>query len=342
MARSLQFGVALWGMQAFKSNPRHHVKLYEEMIEDARLAEELGFDTLWLTEHHFWYDGYCPSLLVAAGAIAAATRRIQVGTGVLLLPMHDPLRVAEGAAVADIVSGGRFQLGVGVGYRDVEFDGFGIARKERGARMEEALDILNLAWTQERFSYQGRYHRYSDVSVTPKPVRRPIPVWIGGWAEAVVQRSARRGLNLIGASGRALELYERTAREAGVDISQARIAVGGDVWVDDDEERARREMVPLLRYLYREQLGGWHFFPGVGLDHPQLDAIVEMAVARAVIGTPETVVSKLGQQLEANPLANHVFCRVRFDSVPRHRLRHCLELLAQEVMPRLKKEAAVR
>ena len=205
--RSLEFSVGLWGMQSFKHAPRHHVDLYREMVEDACYAEALGFSHFWLTEHHFWYDGYCPSLIVGAAAVAARTSRMRVGTSMLLLPLHDPLRVAQAAAMADIVSGGRFDLGVAVGYRHAEFDAFGVARSDRGARMEEALDILHLAWTTDRFSYHGRFFDYEDVSVTPKPLQRPIPIWIGGWAERVVRRAARRGLNLMGPSGDALRLY---------------------------------------------------------------------------------------------------------------------------------------
>jgi alkanesulfonate monooxygenase SsuD/methylene tetrahydromethanopterin reductase-like flavin-dependent oxidoreductase (luciferase family) len=101
----LEAGLGLWGMQAFILHPRHHVKLYQEMVEEARWADELGFDALWLTEHHVWFDGYVPQLLTAVGAVAAATSRIRIGTSCLLLPMHDPLRVGDAADMSEIVSG---------------------------------------------------------------------------------------------------------------------------------------------------------------------------------------------------------------------------------------------
>ncbi|MBI2912942.1 MAG: LLM class flavin-dependent oxidoreductase [Chloroflexi bacterium] len=344
MTGHLDFSLGLWGMQSFKHAPRHHADLYREMLDDALWAEELGFSHFWLTEHHFWYDGYCPSLLVAAGAVAARTSRMRVGTSMLLLPMHDPLRVAQAAAVADIVAGGRFDLGVAVGYRHVEFDGFGVARGDRAARMEEALDVLHLAWTQDRFSYRGRFFQYEDVSLNPRPLQRPIPIWIGGWAEPVVRRAAGRGLNVMGAGGDALRLYEQLCQEAGRDPQAVAITSGGDVWVDEDEEGAKAEMGALLRYLYHEQLGGWGFFTNpvtgkpVFFNQPQiLNNIVEAAVSQAMIGRPETIVAKLEQRLASNPLANHVFCRVRFDSVPQARLHRCMELLAKEVMPHFQK-----
>jgi len=347
--RSLEFSVGLWGMQSFKHAPRHHVDLYREMVEDACYAEALGFSHFWLTEHHFWYDGYCPSLIVGAAAVAARTSRMRVGTSMLLLPLHDPLRVAQAAAMADIVSGGRFDLGVAVGYRHAEFDAFGVARSDRGARMEEALDVLHLAWTTDRFSYHGRFFDYDDVSVTPKPLQRPIPIWIGGWAEPVVRRAARRGLNLMGPSGDVLRLYHETARGAGRDPGGVTLTVGGDVWVEDDEEAAQAEMTSLLRYLYHEQLGGWGFFTNpvtgqpVFFDQPAiLNNIVEAAVSAAMIGRPETVAEKVRQRVAMNPLANHVFCRVRFDSVPQVRLHRCMELLAKEVMPQFQTAAVAQ
>ena len=169
----MEFGVGLWGMQATRMAPRHHANLYQEMIDDCRYAEELGFHSFWLTEHHFWYDGYCPSLLVGLGALAAVTRRIKIASGLVLLPMHDPLRVAEQAAVVDQLSGGRLILGFGNGYRDAEFDSLGLRRTERGARLSEQFSILKTAWTQERFSFSGKHFNYNDLAVTSKPLQKP-------------------------------------------------------------------------------------------------------------------------------------------------------------------------
>lgn len=342
----MDFSLGLWGMQSFKHAGRHHVDLYREMVEDAQWAEELGFSHFWLTEHHFWYDGYCPSVLIAAAAAAARTSRIRIGTSMLLLPQHDPLRVAQAAAVADVISGGRLDLGVAVGYRDVEFDGFGIARRHRGARMDEALEVLNLAWTEDRFSYKGSFFQYENVSLSPKPIQRPIPIWMGGWADPVVRRAAAKGYNLMGASGDPLKKFERLCEEGGRDPRASVITTGGDVWVvDGDEDTAKGEMEALIRYLYHDQMGGWGFFTNpatkkpVFFDQPQiLHNVVEAMVSQAMIGHPTTIVDELRQRLEMNPLANHIFCRVRFDGLPQAQLHRCMELLAKEVMPHFQRE----
>lgn len=342
----LEVGLGLWGMQAFILHPRHHVKLYQEMIEEARWMEELGFDVLWLTEHHVWFDGYVPQLLTAAGALAAATSRLRIGTSCLLLPMHHPLRIAEGAAMADIVSGGRLELGVAVGYRDMEFDTFGIARSQRAARMEEMLDILHLAWTEDAFSYEGRFFQLKGIRVLPKPIQRPIPIWMGGWAPSVVARAGRRRLHLMGARPDDWPIYEEAARQAGHDPTGIKMTLGGDVWVDDDEEEAKAFLKAIAHYLYYDQLGGWGFFtdPATGrpisFDQPETLQVIATAMnALAIAGRPETVTEALWERLARCPkgVVPHLFLRIRFDTAPRKKMHRCMELLTKRVIPELRR-----
>jgi len=125
---TLRLGLGVFGMQAVPQRPDHHVKLYRDLLEDADLAEALGFDSIWLSEHHFWFDGYCPADIAAAGAILGHTRRLGVGTAVMLLPMHSVEKVAADAATMSRLGEGRLSLGVALGYRDAEFDGFGVRR----------------------------------------------------------------------------------------------------------------------------------------------------------------------------------------------------------------------
>jgi hypothetical protein len=129
-------------LQATASVPRHHARAYRDFVEDARLAEQLGYDGVWLSEHHFFYDGYCPALLPAAASVLAATTRLRVGTGMLLAPMQHPQRLADAAVDLNRRSGGRLDLGLGLGYRDLEFDGKGVPRKTRVARHRAALDAV--------------------------------------------------------------------------------------------------------------------------------------------------------------------------------------------------------
>jgi probable F420-dependent oxidoreductase len=174
--------------------------VYAQTLEHMRFAEQLGFDDIWTSEHHFIDDEYSPALLPICCAIAAATSRVRVGTNVLLLPLHDPVRVAEDAATVDAISGGRFDLGVAIGYKLEEFTGFDIDRRSRAARMEEAVEVIRLAWGKRPFSFRGRYYQYDEIDVTPKPVQVPMPLWMGGFVERAVRRAARVGDGLLGAA----------------------------------------------------------------------------------------------------------------------------------------------
>src|SRR5260370_784838 len=143
--------------------------LYAQTLDQIVAAETLGFDSVWTSEHHFVDDGYLPSTLLFLAAAAARTRRMRIGTLILLLPLHHPLRVAEDAAVLDLISGGRLDLGVAAGYRVEEFEVFRVPHGDRGRRMSEALAILQGAWGDGPFSFEGRDFQYHSVNVTPQP-----------------------------------------------------------------------------------------------------------------------------------------------------------------------------
>src|SRR5688500_12889307 len=152
-----------------------------ETVAECERAEAVGFDSVWLGEHHDHSLLY-PSPLLGLAAIASRTRRIGLGTAVLLLPLHHPLTVAEEGAMVDVLSGGRLILGVGAGYAPEEFAAFGVSIRERGSRMDEAAALIQRLWTEEKVTHEGRHYRIGGATVTPRPVQRPRPpIWFGGW-----------------------------------------------------------------------------------------------------------------------------------------------------------------
>jgi probable F420-dependent oxidoreductase len=166
---------------------------FRETLELARIAEEAGFDTATIGHHHF-LPGNMADPLTFLTAVAARTETLRVGTGIFQLPIHNPVRVAEQVATVDQISGGRVSLGVGLGWWPLEYQVHGSTFRDRGARMEEALEILRLVWQGEETSYEGRFWSFPELTVHPRPVQQPNPpLWVAGVADVAIDRAARLG-----------------------------------------------------------------------------------------------------------------------------------------------------
>ncbi len=171
-------------VQAVESLGYTHVLAFDSVV-GANPDRPGGWDSPYTYRHAF----HEPFALFAF--CAAITRRIELVTGVLVLPQRQTALVAKQAAEVDVLSGGRLRLGIGVGWNPVEFEALGENIHDRGKRVEEQLEVMRLLWTRELVTYEGRWHRVSDAGIKPLPVQRPIPVWMGGESEAVLRRAAR-------------------------------------------------------------------------------------------------------------------------------------------------------
>jgi len=332
MSAKLRFG--LW--YDFRNPPEWRqdpARLYEAIIAQAARAEALGWDDVWLSEHHFIEDGYTPSMLPLAAAIAARTRKIRIGTSVLLLPLHDPLRIAEDAAAIDIVSNGRFDLGVGAGYRVGEFRGFGIPRKERDARMEEAVTIIRRLFSGERFSFHGEYYRYEDVQLFPLPVQRPMPIWLGGFLPKAVERAGRLGDGYlsIGPMRALVDRCLEAAKQAGRDADSYGVA-GGFLWllVARDPERRWREALPHLVYqvnLYAR----WFAEAKMAVVRP-VETREDLESQGMMIVRPDEAIEKIRDYVAENRATSFYGWTVPPGLPPEWSDEH-VELMAKEVIP---------
>jgi alkanesulfonate monooxygenase SsuD/methylene tetrahydromethanopterin reductase-like flavin-dependent oxidoreductase (luciferase family) len=207
-------------------------------------AEALGFKSSFLVEHHFTGWNQVSSTLMLLMALAMRTTKLRLGSAVMVLPWHNPVLLAEQAATLDLISGGRFDFGIGKGYRHSEFNGFQIAPEEAEGRFEEAVEVMTRAFTtRERFSHRGRFWHFEDIVVEPPPAQKPHPpFWVAAGSEYSIRRAAARGFNLIldqyaGAKtlGARIGIYKAEREQHGLGFDPARIAVARQLYVAKDE-----------------------------------------------------------------------------------------------------------
>ncbi|HJP41238.1 MAG TPA: LLM class flavin-dependent oxidoreductase [Dehalococcoidia bacterium] len=313
-------------------------ELYAETLDHIQAAEAIGFPIAWLTEHHFIDDSYLPSCLAMAAAVAARTKSITIGTAVLLLPLHDPIRVAEDGAVVDAISGGRLRLGVGLGYKGEEFGSFGINLKHRPRRMDEGIEVIRKAWSEGPSSFAGRHFNFSDISVTPKPVQKPLPeIWVAGRSEPAVRRAAKLGDGLIAGGGPELyEIYRSARAEAGA-TGPASIAAFGGSYAAEDPEKANAECGPHSAYRAR-RYAEWYGQAGdLESDRTWLQALESGSAPEAeralfnAFRTPDEVVEEV-RELEAAGVTSLLFFGTFPGLRPSATIPY-LETLANKVIP---------
>ena len=250
MPQPLRFGV----VHDLRSPPGSDMALreiYAQALDQIEMADELGFDLAWFTEHHFLDDGHLPNFVPIAGAVAARTSRIRLSTDIMLAPFAHPIRLAEDLAILDNISGGRMELGIGMGYAAHEFRGFGIPQSRRVSLTEELVQILRLAWAGEPFSFSGKRYQFDDLLVTPAPVQPGgPPLWIAGMSEKAAVRAARFDTHLLpqGAPEVVIEPWKSELRSTGRDPDDYRVGIIRSVFVTDDAEREWNPIKPAERY----------------------------------------------------------------------------------------------
>jgi probable F420-dependent oxidoreductase len=314
-------------------------RFYAECFEEIEESERLGFTGLWLSEHHFVDDGYLPSPLVVAAAIAARTRRLTIGTNVLLLPMHHPLRVAEDAAVVQLISGGRFVLGVGQGYVQHEFEALGFDRKYRPSLLEEGVEVIKHAWEEGSTGYEGKRWRFDDLPFEPRPEKRP-PIYVGAFADPAIDRAVRLADGfLASAGGGSLADTYRRVRETlarhGRDDEDFPIVASGVVYVHEDPERALADVAPAISY-QRSRYAEW----GTDRDRPRPEPVrpEDLPWERYLVGSPDEVAEGLIRLHQEAPYDHYCFWG-RLPGITHEQALANARLFASEVMPKVRDAA---
>ena len=275
----------------------------DEVIAEAQLAEQAGFDSCFFGEHHQDKDGFLPSPLIVATAVACHTQTLRVGTSVILLPLHHPVKVAEDVVTLDLVSKGRVILGVGLGYQAADFRAFNVPIKERVSRLEESVEIVRLCWAGEPFSFHGKHFDLEDVQVRPRPYQQPAPpLLIGASNPPGARRAGKLADGFVSTPSTGLEAtvelidtYREAASETGRD---SQVVLMRDAWVASSRSEAERVYGPevMTAYHYYWQAGLPEFR---GIESEAQLTLDRIAADRLILGDPEECVSEFRRWGEA-------------------------------------------
>lgn len=332
---SIQFGLVVMPQNPRSDDP---VKRFRDCVEQTRLARDVGFHAI-CSGHHYLSPPY-QSLqnLPLLSRLAADSGKMRLITGVLLLPLLNPVQVAEELATLDVICDGRLIFGVGMGYRDVEFEAFGIDRRDLVARTLESLALIKRLWSEDDIRFEGKFFRLHDATCTIRPVQHPHPpIWLGGNADASVKRAARQGYAWminphapLSALQRQWRLYKDTLAEAGHPLPEMRPTLV-ELHVGASSEEAVATARPFLtaKYSAYAQWGQDKVMPEGGSFQVDFE---ELARDRFVLGDPPTVIEELERRIEELE-SNFFICRVGWAGMENHWQLKAIELMGKQVLP---------
>ena len=346
----------------FQAAPGYrHAEIIHRELEQMEWTEELGFDQIWLTEHHFIDYGLSVDPASLATAAASRTRRVRIGLAAFILPFHHPLRLAEQIALVDIISNGRLDVGVGRGNRPAEFAGYRVPQQESRERFDEIVEVLQRAWTEERFSFDGRFYQFDDVRVIPKPQQQPHPpIYQVCVTKDGIENTALRGWPMLNSVLTGSPTQLETNRDIYVDalrkngVSDADVAallnrwgVSRQIYVAETDAQALADAKPyemwyqdsFRRFVIPERIEDAHpaLQPGFRAMADKLGQVTWEGLLRdqtVVFGSPDTVARSIEYMRSIG--VGQTLCWMNFGGLPQDKIRRSMELFAREVMPRFR------
>lgn len=338
----MKFGIQINGQHPQRDDP---VQRFTETVEQVRLIRELGFDSIWGGEHHITDDYHYFPLLPLLQRLAADAEGLELGTNIVLLPMHNPMEIAEITAFLDVTSGGRFQLGVGLGYRPEEFAMFGVPMQQRVSRMVEGIEIIRRLWTEDRVTHHGRHWQFENMTIRPQPVASPHPpILIAAQVEAAVERAAKvaDGWAIVPTPrtdeiADQIKAFKATRAAAGLPPSRHFVRLY-EAACARDEETALKRTAPYLLEKYESYMA-WGL-PGLNLDKGDApeEQLRKLARNRFAVGTPEQVVEALMDQHRIG--VTHLAMRVGWPGQDQADILASLELIGTDVLPEVRRRIA--
>ena len=311
------------------------------VLEQVVLGEELGWECFWFTEHHFLqYGGPIPNPAVMMSAAATRTSRIRLGCAISILPLHHPVQIAEDYAMVDALSGGRLDFGIGRGNTELDYLVYGVDRGESPARLAEAIDVIRKAWSQERFSHDGRFWHFEDTSLYPRPAQQPSPpIWVAGTSERTLRWAGQQGFNIMTVAHagapeglrKAVAAWREGLSEGERDLSDHRCKIHLRVYVHPDREKAREVAeAAIIRYENIAQTGRATGVPN--FSHETYDWLGMLAQGRNVYGNPDDCIRLIRTTAEHYDF--DVFSATfNFGGLEHPEIIKSMRLFAREVIP---------
>jgi alkanesulfonate monooxygenase SsuD/methylene tetrahydromethanopterin reductase-like flavin-dependent oxidoreductase (luciferase family) len=337
MTAGFQFGLVVRGQA---EEGEDIARRFQETLAFVRLADQLGFDSVTKTAHYSAYPFQMLQLVPMLARFAAEAPRLRLNAGVLLLPLLSPLHVAEEFATLDVITSGKIILGVGLGYRDVEFKAFGIPRSQRARRFEANLIAIKRLWTEEKVHLKTPYFELDGASCLPKPLQQPYPpIWVGANADPAIERAARLGdcwyigpAVEITAIERQMQLYRRALDAAGKPFPQE-LPMRREVFVARTRAEAVRLCAPYLGAKYKAYHEWRQDMPD---DDRGLGQEFEPLIGdRFLIGSPDEVAEQI-LGLHRRLGVNHLVMSTEWAGMPQSLAIETIDMLAKEVFPRVR------
>jgi alkanesulfonate monooxygenase SsuD/methylene tetrahydromethanopterin reductase-like flavin-dependent oxidoreductase (luciferase family) len=342
----MEFGI--FNLMGARESDKTAAQVFAEVAEQTRLADQLGYRVAWFAEHHFSNYCLCASPLMMVAHCAAVTEKIRLGTAVVVLPLYNPARLAAEVATADALSNGRLSLGIGAGYQPYEFERFGVDIKENLEMTEEFCEILDLAFAQDFFSYNGKHYQMPETHIPARPVQQPVPIYVAGHTEAMFRAAARHGYRVLssGRVGGAKLLAEQYADIVAAftaenkPLANAHVTVNRFAHITGNKEEGLR-FAENARYQSRlasslrrrqEVMQGTVLVDVPFPDEPPLEQIHE----DLLIGDVDTVAEKLSHEIAAtHPV--HICFSFKVGNTPHKAAMRSMELMIGEVKPRVER-----
>lgn len=348
------------GMLHLFENPidRTEHQIVKEQMELMYEAETLGFDSVWPAEHHFSEYGFCGAPQVSLAAVAARTKRIRLGTGVVVLPFHNPVRVAEDFAFLDLMSDGRIDFGIGRGYQPTEYKGFGMNQEVSREIFDEGINLIRKCWTEERVTFKGKHYQVEDLCVRPKPLQRPHPpIYMACLSPETFRIAGRYGFNILMSAAfglspemakQGIEEYRQGRREAGHDTMSGQIACLVMVYPGDSMDGARQDFAGPVNWYYKTiakyvappagqaAVKGYEMYTASRRKAEQVSFEQLVDGPLMICGDVDYCADKLAR-LTRDYGFNELLCWTRVGGLANKKVLRAMELMSGEVMPRVQK-----